>query len=319
VNTVGQATVIAPATGPEWHEARQRGIGGTDISAIAGINPWKSALAVYYEKVEGRDDTKVTERMEWGHILEPVIAEQTAERHALTLDEVPYIIAHPEYPWALASIDRLIINPERGNGVLEVKNMGHWSASQVRINEGEDAIPDHYLLQVQWYLFVTGLKWGMFAALMEGSELRIVEVKRDDALIADLFRIAQDFWQCVENRTPPAADASDSTAETLKRMFPEAEQGKVANLTPEYEGLLHERARLKHEIKTRESELKGIENKIKLAIGDAELATCGTFELTLKTTRTMRFDSKRFQSERPEDYDAYKSESTYRTLRVKGE
>ncbi|HQE50274.1 MAG TPA: YqaJ viral recombinase family protein, partial [Fervidobacterium sp.] len=38
-------------TQEEWLQFRKRGIGGSDISAILGLNPWKSPLALYYDKV----------------------------------------------------------------------------------------------------------------------------------------------------------------------------------------------------------------------------------------------------------------------------
>ena len=35
----------------EWLKARRAGIGGSDVSAIAGLNKWKSPVAVYLDKV----------------------------------------------------------------------------------------------------------------------------------------------------------------------------------------------------------------------------------------------------------------------------
>ncbi len=37
----------------EWLDLRQQHITGTDVSAIAGCNPWKTALDVYADKVMG--------------------------------------------------------------------------------------------------------------------------------------------------------------------------------------------------------------------------------------------------------------------------
>lgn len=34
----------------EWLKHRQSGIGGSDASAVAGINPWKTAVQVYIDK-----------------------------------------------------------------------------------------------------------------------------------------------------------------------------------------------------------------------------------------------------------------------------
>lgn len=271
------AVAVADIDPERFAELRRYGIGGTDISAIAGINPWKSALTLYYEKTQGIFDAPESERMEWGKRLEPVIADAAAEKFNLTIEVVPCILAHPDRPYHRASIDRLIVDPEKGNGVLEVKNMGFWSAREVRKDAGENGIPDHYLLQLQWYLYVTGLQWGMFAALMEGSELRVEIVERDDELIRDLVRLADDFWACVENGTPPAADGSDSTSATLRRMFPEPVPEKVENLGPEHEELFAELLTTKAAMKPLKKREKELENAIKLLIGDAEAATCGPY------------------------------------------
>ena len=269
--------------GGDWLEQRRRGIGGTDISAIAGLNPWRSALTVYYEKrgeLPGQDET---ERMRWGNILEPIIIQEVRTRHALKIDECPYILAHPDYSHFLASPDAIIIDPERGNGVLEVKTMGHWSAQQVRSGTEEPEIPNHYLLQLQWYLFVTGLQWGMFAVLLEGQELVTHEVKRDDELIAHLAKIGTDFWKLVEAGTPPAADGSDSTTETIKALFPEPEPESVAHLdADEFLPLLQERDGLKSQIKNMESRCKAIENQIKLEMENAEIAAIGDRRISYK-------------------------------------
>ncbi|MDY0364217.1 MAG: YqaJ viral recombinase family protein, partial [Bacilli bacterium] len=34
----------------KWIEERRRGLGGSDIGAILGLSPWKSAFQVYQEK-----------------------------------------------------------------------------------------------------------------------------------------------------------------------------------------------------------------------------------------------------------------------------
>jgi putative phage-type endonuclease len=296
-----KAVAVHLITPDQFSAQRRGGVGGSDISAIAGINPWKSALTLYYEKRGELPDTEESEAMYWGKRLESTIAEEAAQRLGLEIAEVPYILAHPEHDCHRAQIDRLILDSERGNGVLEVKNMGHWSSQKVRESEGEDAIPDHYLLQVQWQLHVTGLSWGVFAALMGGSEFRSYEVQRDDTLIAGLVKLADDFWRCVQNGTPPAADGSDSTTATLKQVYATPEQGKQITLSGEFDSVIAERAELTRKISELSERKKELDNQIKLAMGDAETALCGPWRLTLKAVNKKEYTVKA---------------STYRELRV---
>ena len=57
---------------PEFQEERLSGLGGSDAAAIAGENPYKSALQVYMEKV-GLHKVEETEAMYWGTAIEPAI------------------------------------------------------------------------------------------------------------------------------------------------------------------------------------------------------------------------------------------------------
>jgi len=36
----------------EWLKKRKLGIGGSDISAVSGVNPWKTAWDVYMDKTD---------------------------------------------------------------------------------------------------------------------------------------------------------------------------------------------------------------------------------------------------------------------------
>ena len=43
----------------QWLKERQKGIGGSDVGAIMGVNKWKSAFEVYIDKTE--EITEVSE------------------------------------------------------------------------------------------------------------------------------------------------------------------------------------------------------------------------------------------------------------------
>ena len=42
----------------EWLKERQRGIGGSDVGAILGVNKWKTPFEVYLEKTEEITEVK---------------------------------------------------------------------------------------------------------------------------------------------------------------------------------------------------------------------------------------------------------------------
>lgn len=78
-------------TREEWLETRRGGIGGSDISAIAGMNPWRSPLAVYLDKRGEIEDGPDNERMYWGRQLEDVVARHFAEVNNVKIRRVNYM------------------------------------------------------------------------------------------------------------------------------------------------------------------------------------------------------------------------------------
>lgn len=60
----------------EWLAYRRKGIGGSDVAALLGISPWRTARDLYYDKlniaaVEDNEENWVA--LEMGHLLEPLI------------------------------------------------------------------------------------------------------------------------------------------------------------------------------------------------------------------------------------------------------
>lgn len=75
-----------------WLKARTNGIGGSDIGAICGVSPFTSARQVYLSKTGQYADSlkpnaAAVERMSFGHILEPVVADE----YALSVLEQTYL------------------------------------------------------------------------------------------------------------------------------------------------------------------------------------------------------------------------------------
>lgn len=61
----------------EWLAYRRKGIGGSDVAALLGISPWRTARDLYYDKlniaaVEDNENNWVA--LEMGHLLEPLVA-----------------------------------------------------------------------------------------------------------------------------------------------------------------------------------------------------------------------------------------------------
>ncbi len=145
-----------------WKVARNKGIGGSDIGPIMGVSPFTSARQVYMQKTgqypaEFEPGKAAQERMRFGHLLEPVVAQEFAARTGLNIVQANATLVHKDYNWAFANVDRLIVdNNDVPYGVLEVKTASEYQKDEW--DEGEIMLT--YIYQLQWYLFVTGLQVG---------------------------------------------------------------------------------------------------------------------------------------------------------------
>lgn len=300
----------------EWLAARNAGIGGSDIGAIAGLNKWKSPIKVYMEKVEGlSEDLSDNETVYWGNALENLVAQEFSKRTGLKTRRRNAILKHPEHEWALANVDRLIVaNDDRGPGVLEVKTA---NAFALKDWEG-DEIPASYLVQLQWYLFVTGYKWGAFAALIGGQKFVVKEVERDDELIDHLYNIASKFWnEHVIPKIPPEIDGSNSSSLLLSALYPMAEPDSEIQLENDAERYIDALNQIKIEIDELDTKKKEYENKLKVMLGENEKGITPNYTVTWKSVSSKRIDSKLLKKEQPEIYTKYIKESSSRRFQIK--
>lgn len=296
----------------QWLEARRKGIGGSDVSAIAGLNKWKSPVAVYLDKV-GQSPIEDTagEAAYWGNVMEDIVAQEFSIRTGLKVRRRNAILKHPEYQFMLANVDRLIIGKQEG---LECK-----TASEYLKGEWEDEeIPAAYLLQIQHYMAVTGYKAWHIAVLIGGNKFIHKKVERDEELINYLIQIEKDFWENhVLKEIPPAFDGSDASVDLLKALYPESEPESEINLPKDAETLLVALEVIKSDIKDSESKKKEYENQIKALMGVNEKAYAGTRKITWKSNSVTRIDSKRLKAEQPELYKKYSNTTSERKFLIK--
>lgn len=201
-------------------DARNKGLGGSDMATVMGICPYKTEHQLYLEKTGLLEapDLSDKENVIWGNLLEDAIAKRYAEVIGKEIYAIDEPMIHPEFSYFVANPDRLIKGEKRG---LEVKNVGSrmaglWGPS------GSQEIPEYYVPQIMHYLFVMDYEYWDVAALIGGNELRIYHFERDrefDDIIKDL---GTRFWlEHVEKQIAPPADWMHiSGRELVKRMFP---------------------------------------------------------------------------------------------------
>lgn len=296
----------------QWLEARKAGIGGSDAAAIAGLNKWQSPIGVYYEKVsEIKKSDLPSEAAYFGNVLEEIVADEFSKRTDLKVRKCNAILQHPEYPWMLANVDRLIIGQKVG---LECKTASEYLRKEW---EGEE-IPASYLIQCQHYMAVTGYKAWWIAVLIGGNTFIYKKIERDEDIIQYLIDIEKDFWlNHVEKEMPPMFDGSEASTELLKQLYPSSIEDSSITLGAEEDILIEARDQVDREIKVLQDQKAEYENKIKAKLGENETGVTEKYKVTWKSYGTKRFDSKRFAKEQPELYAKYVNETTTRRFSVK--
>ena len=203
---------------PEWHHARQEGIGGSEIGTVLGLNPWESAYALWAKR-SGLIPKLATSNfaMRLGQVLEEPILQIWQEQNPDYEVFTTGTYQHPKVPYLHANPDALARNIETGEWiVLEVKtSRNYW-----------DELPPQYEAQVQHYLDVMGLQRGKILGLV-GMDWVEADIDRDDFQIKQQRQAAKDFWDSLQSGERPAWDGSDSTYEAVRQENMEITEDEV--------------------------------------------------------------------------------------------
>lgn len=305
----------------EWLAVRSHGIGGSDIGAICGVSQFTSARQIYIKKTGQYDDAikesnASMERMHFGHMLEPIVANEYSVRNNARIIEIDATFSHKDYPWALANIDRLIVdNDNNPIGILECK-----TASEYMNEEWEDGnIPVSYIYQLNWYLWILDIPYGVFACLVGGNKFYQYEVFRNDELInSTMLPMASKFWNDnVLKLVEPDMQQSDTEYANLKY----ASVVKNSEIVLD-DDISNELAKTVHDCKAKIKELTNImesaQNKLKDKLKDNEIGYCRDFTIKWSPRKQARVDTEKLKKEFPEVYEACKNNIEYRVMFVKG-
>lgn len=300
-------------THEQWLEARKLGITGTDVGGIAGVSKYSTPMKVYLDKLGALDPLEDNESMYWGRVMEDVIAKEFQARNNMKINKVNAILKHPEYEWALGNIDRLITNSDGEKGILEIKTASEYTKTTW---EGEE-VPPQYMVQIQWYLFVAGVNYGYFAALIGGNKYVQKYVERDEELIEVLKDLAKDFWENnVLAKNPPVVDGSEASTDLLKSLYPTSTPGAELILPEETAELIETRDKLKAEASELEVKITECENKIKDLLKSNEAGICGDRKITWKSSTRTTIDSKALKSKYPQIYQECCKTTSTRTFKI---
>jgi putative phage-type endonuclease len=192
-----------------WLKWRRESITGSDISSIVGLNPWKSALTLYYQKTGELQEQEASTRMMLGNYLEEGIAN-------LFQDLNPNLKVYRDLgTWAKVDAPVFKANPD---GVIE-DQLGNLSVLEIKhTSQWWNSVPMHYQLQVMWYQYVLGLKNPATLVAVTGGDLREFVVEYDETLIEKSLEAVELFLGLLNLGVAPDYDGSNSTYETVREL-----------------------------------------------------------------------------------------------------
>lgn len=227
-------SVIAELS-PEQRALRTQGLGASEVAAVLGLDPYKTALDVFLEKTGQADPLPENRFMRWGKRLEAVIVDEYQDTHPSVQIVPSDTVVGPE-TWMLATPDRLVSDPMRVGAALtwglECKSRGHFNTDAWG-EPGTDEVPHAVAVQCHWGMLVTGLRRWDVAVLLGGNDYREYTLYWDDAIALELVARTRAFWfdHVVAKVHPPFTGAPSDHAFLLKT-YPE-HTSELAVATPE--------------------------------------------------------------------------------------
>lgn len=203
-----------------WLRARRRGLTGSEVAAILGLHPYKSALEVYADKVGAEVDSDVAEVALWGQLFEPAILAEYGRRSGRIVIPSGELLQSREREWWLVTPDGVQLEGPNmppwavGPGLAEVKTTGMGAAWY-------EELPGYVQVQVQHQMLVTGALWATVPWLpFPERKLDWLDIEPHREFQAMLGEKCDGFWLRVLERRPPDPDGSGSARNAILALNP---------------------------------------------------------------------------------------------------
>jgi len=322
----------------EWLAYRRKGIGGSDVAALLGISPWRTARDLYFDKlnivaVENNEDNWVS--LEMGHLLEPLVAKIFQHRTGYEVYQVKKMFQHPQYPWMLADVDYFVKLPDGSTAILEIKTT-NYNAKDNWWLDGEETVPVYYESQGRHYMAVMDVDRCFFCCLYGNNEDETIirEIRRDAAYEDEMIFLEQNFWENhVLTRTPPPyTEDGDLVIESVRRHTGPADRdAPTVTFDLSLTAKLMRYLQLQELKKCAEADRKEIEEdmkRLKAALvanmGKSCMAVCQqdgvNYIVTYNPVKTPGIDKnnlQRLKRDHPDIYEQYVTVSEFRRFNVK--
>lgn len=204
---------------------RQHYLGGTDMAALAGLNPrgWAQPIDVWLDKTGQAQPRPTSPKMALGHLMEATVCDLFAAATGYRVRRATRASRDRRQPYLGGHVDRFAYHDSPPPGlpswaILEAKTSDQpddWGP------QGSDRVPPHYRVQLLHYLGLHRAYGGGFmAVLLPHADFRWYWIAYDYDAIDTLRNLARSFWHDnVLANVPPVPDGSDSYSDFLRHRW----------------------------------------------------------------------------------------------------
>ena len=185
---------------PDWHAHRAQFRNASESAAVMGLNPWMTPYGLWLVRT-GRMTVPVTAPMQHGTQMEPAARAAYEEQTGSVMQ--PLVLTDGDYS---ASLDGITLE---GDLIVEIKCPYKGRASTLWQAASVGEVPEHYGIQVQHQLMVSGAATAHLW-VFDGNTGLLVEIQPDEACM-EAIRVAWDGFQTyLDADTPPPLTDRDT-------------------------------------------------------------------------------------------------------------
>lgn len=308
-----------------WLEERRKALGGSDMGAVLGLNAYRSAVAVWADKLGLLEEQEDNEAMRIGRDLEDYVASRFSEASGLRVARYNYLLRDNANHLS-ANIDRRVLGEPAG---LECKTAS--ALSEGRYKGG--CYPESYYAQCCTYLAVTGwTRWYLCAVVLgRGCYIYMMTTDPNDTCpewcksmvyvspeeLQAVRDAALNWWETyIIGNTMPPTDGSPSTTATLGELYPNASDPDKADLSSRIPDVAMYLS-LKEQASTLVEQADAIKQSLMADMGNKSKAICPGYSVSWSQQTRTTLDRKKLEKDHPDlDLGPYIKQSTSRVFRA---
>lgn len=253
----------------DWLAYRSSGLGASEISAVLGLNPYKSSIELFYEKIGMYPKISIeniamfmgTEQeafvanlwQYWGGNEESLIENYRNKNLIRKCQRVNAYVRNPEYPHLFVSLDRKINkHGDKDEGALEIKTISGYEA-----DKWEGGIPPSHIMQLQTQLMVCMFDYGELAVLRDGRRFEVFQFEKMQSVCDTIAEKTAEFWERVET-AKKLVNGEFEARRGFKYKLADELKAEIEQLEPDPDGSQSYANYLKEKYKTSRGERIGI-------------------------------------------------------------